>query len=141
MMKLTFDPTRPIYLQIMEWLKQRAARGDLRPGDQVPSVRELAHELQVNPNTVARAYRELEREGFLFTLRGQGTFVTRDPERISRERQQLFQRALEGFLQALQELHPSPKEVARLLEDLQRALRTAASSAPEKTTPEKEASE
>ncbi len=119
---MKFDPTRPIYLQIMEWLKQRAARGELRPGDQVPSVRELAQELQVNPNTVARAYRELEREGFLFTLRGQGTFITRNPEHIARERHRLLLEAQKRFLQALRELNLSPQEVDRLLETLRREL-------------------
>ncbi len=121
-MGLTFDPTRPIYLQIMEWLKRQAARGELRPGDQVPSVRELAQRLQVNPNTVARAYRELEREGFLYTLRGQGTFITRDAQQIARERQRLIQEALSRFLRALQDLHLSPEERQQLLETLRRQL-------------------
>ncbi len=121
-MGLRFDPTRPIYLQIMEWIKRQAVRGVLRPGDRVPSVRDLARELQVNPNTVARAYRELEREGFLFTLRGQGTFITRDAARLARERQRLLEQAVQHFLEDLRELQPSPEEAERLMEILRRQL-------------------
>ncbi len=65
----------PIYLQITEQIRRGVAAGILLPGDQLPSVRELAARLLVNPNTVARVYRDLERDGLLETRRGQGTFV------------------------------------------------------------------
>lgn len=65
----------PIYLQIAEQVRRSVAAGLLSPGDQLPSVRELATRLLVNPNTVAKVYRDLERDGLLETRRGQGTFV------------------------------------------------------------------
>lgn len=65
----------PFYRQIIEQAKFAIARGDLQPGDQLPTVRQLAVELSVNPNTVIRAYRELEIEGMLETHQGSGTFV------------------------------------------------------------------
>ncbi len=65
----------PIYVQVMEQIRQRVAAGVLAPGDQLPSVRELASQLLINPNTVARIYRDLERDGLLETRRGQGTFI------------------------------------------------------------------
>lgn len=65
----------PVYLQIQTQFKQAVAAGALRPGDALPSVRKLAAEMRVNPNTVARAYRELERESVIQTVPGGGTFV------------------------------------------------------------------
>ena len=65
----------PIYLQLKNQLKRAIAGGTLRPADRLPTVRDLAGQAVVNPNTVARVYRELEREGFVATQRGVGTFV------------------------------------------------------------------
>lgn len=65
----------PIHRQIAEQIRRGVAAGLLLPGDQLPSVRELAAHLLVNPNTVAKVYRDLEREGLLETRRGQGTFI------------------------------------------------------------------
>jgi len=66
----------PIYRQIIAQIRRAVAAGLLVPGDQLPSVRELAARLLVNPNTVARVYRDLERDGLLETRRGQGTFIS-----------------------------------------------------------------
>jgi Predicted transcriptional regulators len=65
----------PLYVQIEEQIKTAIASGVLQPGDRLPAVRELALELTINPNTVARAYRELERAGLIDTTPGRGTFV------------------------------------------------------------------
>ncbi len=67
--------SRPIYVQIMDEVRRGMATGALIGGDPLPSVRQLATNLKVNPNTVAQAYRELEREGLAYVQRGQGTFV------------------------------------------------------------------
>ena len=85
------DPT-PIYAQIERGIRAAIATGRLRPGDQLPTVRQLAVELRVNANTVARVYSELERDGVLETRRGVGTFVSRRrPKPIpQREREQLL---------------------------------------------------
>ena len=79
----------PFYRQIIEQVKFAVARGDLAPGDQLPTVRQLAVQLSINPNTVIRAYRELEIEGVLDTQQGSGTFVSNrrpDVDRLERER-------------------------------------------------------
>ena len=70
--------TRPLYLQIMDEVRRALVGGALRAGDPVPSVRELASQLVVNPRTVLQAYQELEREGILYVRRGQGTFIAPD---------------------------------------------------------------
>jgi len=74
---ISIDPgqRRPIYIQIMDEVRRGRVLGTLRPGDALPSVRQLAAELGVNPNTVQQAYRELEREGLVEVRRGQGTFI------------------------------------------------------------------
>lgn len=69
------DDPRPLYVQIADEVRRGILRRSLRPEDPLPSVRELARDLRLNPNTVQQAYRELEREGLVYVRRGQGTFV------------------------------------------------------------------
>lgn len=73
---IEFDNNLPIYMQIMSYLKKQIIVGKLKPSDKIPSVRELASELQINPNTVQRTFSELEREGIVETRRGLGRYVT-----------------------------------------------------------------
>ncbi len=70
----------PIYAQIVEQIKAQIAAGQLTPGDQLPTIRQLATDLRINFNTVVRAYLELESEGLISTQRGRGTFVADSPE-------------------------------------------------------------
>ena len=81
----------PFYRQIIEQVKFAIARGDLQAGNQLPTVRQLAVDLSINPNTVIRAYKEMEIEGLLETHQGSGTFVTnRRPEIDHLERQRML---------------------------------------------------
>jgi GntR family transcriptional regulator len=89
----------PFYRQIIEQVKFAIARGGLAPGDQLPTVRQLAVDLSINPNTVIRAYRELEIEGVLETHQGSGTFVgQRKPEIDALERQRMLDQILTELL-------------------------------------------
>ena len=90
-MLINLDPrdARPLYLQIMDEVRRALVVGTLRPEDPLPSVRELAAELVVNPRTVSQAYHELEREGVVYVRRGQGTFVSAGAQANSEERQAL----------------------------------------------------
>jgi GntR family transcriptional regulator len=89
----------PFYRQIIEQAKFAVARGDLRPGDRLPTVRQLAVDLSINPNTVIRAYRELEIEGMLDTQQGSGTFVSdRRPDIDKLERQRMLDQILTDML-------------------------------------------
>jgi GntR family transcriptional regulator len=103
-MPIQLDPSRPIYLQIMEEIKKRAIRGVYPPGSQLPSVRDMAREMEVNPNTVSRVYMELEREGFIATRRGQGSFLTVDPALLDRERERIGREATRRFIEVIREL-------------------------------------
>jgi GntR family transcriptional regulator len=88
-LSLDFRSKVPIYLQIIEAIKQRVASGSLRPGDQLPTVRQMAADLRVNFNTVARAYRLLDEAGVISTQQGRGTYVLEHvpPEHARRLRQ------------------------------------------------------
>ena len=93
----------PIYLQLKEQIKTAVAGGVLPPGAQLPSVRELALSLAVNPNTIARAYSELEHEGLLVAEQGKGTFISHgeptleEPERLERIKSRIDQLLVEAF--------------------------------------------
>jgi GntR family transcriptional regulator len=117
-----FDPNRPIYLQIIEEIKKRAVRGLYPPGEKLPSVREMAQAMGVNPNTMARAYSELEREDFVFTKRGQGSFVTEQIDSVESERERLADVAVARFVSEIQELEPSATQIAHLLERIKGGL-------------------
>jgi GntR family transcriptional regulator len=90
-MLVNLDPhdARPLYLQIMDEVRRALVVGRLRPEDPLPSVRELASDLMVNPRTVSQAYQELEREGVVYVRRGQGTFVSPSTQSADEERRAL----------------------------------------------------
>lgn len=81
--KIDSSRGEPVYAQSMAEIKRRMARGTLTPGNRLPSVRELARSLVVNPNTAAKAYQLLEAEGVIATRRGTGTFVAGEPSQLS----------------------------------------------------------
>ncbi|HET8668794.1 MAG TPA: GntR family transcriptional regulator [Terriglobales bacterium] len=108
----------PLYLQVESQVKYAVASGAMRTGDPLPSVRKLAAELRMNPNTVARAYQDLEREGVIRTVPGGGTFVADSKpgllksEKLRRLRPLARQLAVESM-----QLRMSEKEVLELLQD------------------------
>ena len=90
MFQLNYRDARPIYLQIVENYKLQIRSGILENGEKLPSVRELATQLAINPNTIARAYRELEMGGWIATVPGKGCFVCGIPGEMTQEQQQLL---------------------------------------------------
>jgi len=100
----TVDPSSgvPIYLQVIEQVKRAVVLGALAPGEQLPTVKALAVELTVNPNTVARAYRDLEREAIIETSPGRGSFVRTDGS-VSDAREALDDVVLRGLSAAIRE--------------------------------------
>ena len=116
-MPWSFDSSTPLYLQIMEQIKFRIAVGNYKAGDKLASVRELAAEAEVNPNTMQKALSELEREGLLFTQRTSGRFVTENSETITVLRKSLANEQLDLFLKKMYNLGYSAEEVMKLLQD------------------------
>ena len=87
MIQLNYRDTRPFYQQIKDNVRQLVVSGALKKDDKLPSVRELAASLAINPNTIQRAYRELENEGYVYTVTGKGTFVAKvSPVTLDRQK-------------------------------------------------------
>lgn len=117
-MWLHIDPASgtPIYRQIVEQVRQSVASGVLRAGDRLPSVRDLAIELAVNPNTVAKAYQELERDGVIDTPRGRGSFVADRQQALAEaERLRLFGEAADRLVAEAYRLRIDPARVLAVL--------------------------
>ena len=96
----------PFYEQIKLQIKTRISLGVVKPGEPLPSIRELATILIINPNTVARAYRELEREGFIYTRKGKGCFVTDDSTAlIKKERTVILNQVFDGAIEEAKKLN------------------------------------
>ncbi|AVQ95310.1 GntR family transcriptional regulator [Ethanoligenens harbinense] len=93
-----FRASEPIYTQIMDEIKRQIVSGERGPGDKVEPVRDLARMLGVNPNTVQRAFSELEREGLMYTERTSGRYITADRERVSRVREQSLMQTVADFV-------------------------------------------
>ncbi|MBB6632727.1 GntR family transcriptional regulator [Cohnella thailandensis] len=105
------DPSRPLYEQFVEQIRAMIARGELEPGTRLPSVRETAASLRVNPTTVMKTYQELERLELIVTFRGQGTFVTQAEEAIRQTRMQLAK-------EAVRRLEETARSIGLSLEEL-----------------------
>ena len=90
MIQLNYRDARPIYSQIVDGFREQILSGILRAGDRLPSVRELAAQLTINPNTIQRAYRELELQGWIATVLGKGCFVCNIPAKTPGEQQALL---------------------------------------------------
>ena len=90
MVHLDYRDARPIYTQIIDGFKEQISTGVLMPGEKLPSVRELAAELPINPNTIQRAYRALEVDGWIATVPGKGCFVCSSDDTRDRERQRWY---------------------------------------------------
>lgn len=115
--KLNFDPNLPIYLQIMNFVKKLIVRGTLKPGDKVPSVRDMAVHLGVNPNTVQKAYEELESEGVIFTRRGQGNFVNESQEIVNQLKDKMVREIVERQKREFRELGVNISEIIEYLKE------------------------
>ena len=117
--RLDFRSGQPIYLQIVEQIRQRVVNGELQPGDQLPTVRQLATDLRVNFNTVARAYRLLDEAGLISTQHGRGTYVWEAPsaETLQQLRWQGLEGLLRHYLQEALRLGYSSAEIRQAFEE------------------------
>jgi GntR family transcriptional regulator len=116
---IDFRSGLPIYLQVVERIKERIASGQLKPGDQLPTVRALALELRVNFNTIARAYRILDEMGIISTQQGRGTYILSvPPPEVSEEiRQKGLEALTRRYLTDAERLGASPEELDQILKD------------------------
>ena len=116
MVHLDYRDARPIYAQIIDGFREQIATGILQPGDKLPSVRELAQNLAINPNTIQRSYRQLETEGWIVTVPGKGCFVCTVPTIRQQEKQRLME-IFDSTVAALSHLGVSREELLQRLRE------------------------
>ena len=114
-MPWNLDSSRPIYLQIIERVQMDVITGRYQPGDKLPSVRDLAQEAAVNPNTMQKALSELERSGLIYSQRTSGRFITEDKELIHQMKQELAAAEVSAFVAHMKQLGITPEEIRQLL--------------------------
>ena len=114
-MPWTIDDTRPIYLQLEDIIKSKIIAGIYKPGQKLPSVRELAAEAAVNPNTMQKALAELERSGLVYTQRTSGRYITEDTAIMQNLKHQLAHDLIYQFLEAMAHLGYTREESIQLL--------------------------
>lgn len=100
----TFDHAQPIYLQLVRRICWQIVSGERKAGDKLPSVREMAIDTGVNPNTIQRTYSELERQGIAEMRRGQGTFVSENKNTLTQLRKRLKDEQIESFIHDMKEM-------------------------------------
>ena len=117
-----FDSARPIYLQLIDIIKFKIASGALKFGDKLPSVRDMSIDYGVNPNTMQRAFSELERDGLLFSIRTQGRYVTEDGKMIKQMSGELAVEQIKKIVGSLLELGYSKEELMAMIENYLRGM-------------------
>lgn len=113
---IEFDNNAPIYIQIMNYIKKQIVIGKMGPGDKIESVRDLAAELQINPNTIQRTFQELEREGIVETKRGLGRYVTDEESTIMQMKKEMASELLGRFVSGMKELGFAEGDIVALVE-------------------------
>lgn len=113
------DADRPIYAQLVERIQREIVSGQYRPGEKLPSVRDIATVAAVNPNTMQKAFAELERSGLIVTQRTSGRIVTEDIELIRNTREQLAVGHVRSFMNNMQELGYQKEEIKDFFDKIQ----------------------
>ena len=108
----SFDERSPIYEQIVAQFCRSLIKGELLPADRIPSIREVAMQLQVNTNTVQRAYQEMERRQLIYSKRGTGYFITEGKDMVQGIKNEMVQEAVERFLEEMRALGFSDDEIS-----------------------------
>lgn len=120
-MKWNLSADRPIYAQLIEQITFAIVAGEYRAGDKLPSVRDLAEEAAVNPNTMQKALAELERQGMVYTQRTSGRFITEDKDMIDEKKSQLAAEQIEKFLAQMASIGISKEKTIELIQKVKGA--------------------
>ena len=117
MIELNYRDARPIYEQIKDGLRKLMLSSVIRQDEKLPSVRELASQLAINPNTIQKAYAELERQGFIYVIKGRGNFVSGDSGLVERRKRECIEQIL-ALVREVLEIGMSKTELIREIEVL-----------------------
>ncbi|MFC4681817.1 GntR family transcriptional regulator [Exiguobacterium aestuarii] len=110
-MNMQFNTRAPVYLQVVDYFKKKMALGELKAGDEMPSRRELANDLKINPNTVQKAFKEMEDQQLITTERNRPSRVTTDVTILAQIRSEIVDDAVAVFVESIQELDVSVDEL------------------------------
>ena len=113
-----FDNERPIYVQLVEKIRIEIVSGKLKLGQRIPSIRELAINVRVNPNTMQKALAELENEGLIYTERTNGKFVTNDEKLIEKLKKELAEEKVNNFMKSMKSIGITYDEALKYLQEL-----------------------
>lgn len=114
-MNLKFNNRDPVYVQVIQHFKEQIAKGYYEPGQEVPSRRELANQLKINPNTAQRAYKEMEEQGLIFTEGNMPSCITKDEAVLKSVREELIIETVEIFLSSIKSINVPLSEVLELV--------------------------
>jgi GntR family transcriptional regulator len=117
-MKWELDSERPVYIQLIEQIQTGIISGYYKPGDKLPSVRDLAAEATVNPNTMQKALAELERTGLIYTNRTSGRFITSDEAMIKKLKGMSAKELVQDFLDRMKQLGYEPEETLTIVTEV-----------------------
>jgi DNA-binding transcriptional regulator YhcF (GntR family) len=120
-MKISFDTNQPIYTQIIMDFKRRLVNGSIKPGEKIPSVRELAAELGVTPNTLQRAFAELERDELIRTERTSGRYATEDEDKLIKLRKEMSAATVKEYFKEMRALGFNEQEAREAIKNIEEA--------------------
>ena len=113
---MKFNNRDPVYVQVIQQFKKQIAKGFFEPGQEIPSRRELANQLKINPNTAQRAYKEMEEQGLIFTEGNMPSCITKDKAVLKGVREELIIEAVDLFLGSIKSINVPLSEVLELVE-------------------------
>jgi GntR family transcriptional regulator len=114
-MNVNFNNRDPVYLQIIRYFKEKIAVGELVPGEEIPSRRELANRMKVNPNTAQRAYKEMEEQGLIYTEKNHPSKITTDKKVLGKVRDELLIEAVDMFVTSVRSINVPVEELLDLV--------------------------
>ncbi len=116
-MSVKFNNRDPVYVQVIRHFKEQIARGTFEPGQEIPSRRELANQLKINPNTAQRAYKEMEEQGLIFTEGNLPSRITKDEQTLKMVREELILEAVDTFVHSVRSINVPVQEALHLVKD------------------------
>lgn len=115
-MSVKFNKRTPIYLQVMQDMKRRIIYGEIKAGEELPSRRQLARDLKINPNTVQRAFSEMEEEGMIYTEPNRPSRVSDDPKLLSQLKEEWVNQKVNEFVKALAPIDLPTEEIIKMIQ-------------------------
>src|SRR5690606_14438895 len=115
-MNVKFNNRDPVYIQVIQYFKEQIAKGIFEPGQEIPSRRELANRLKINPNTAQRAYKEMEEQGLIYTEGNLPSRITKAEQVLKMVREELILEAVSTFIHSVRSINVPLEEVLNLIE-------------------------